>query len=164
MVGKTFFHVSRGRSERKNFRQFFFSKMFADFERKVSRPLEYFWSAGSSKQHFFCKRNFVTKNSFFASDWDNSENFLASDREFFAFLAKKVRRDFRISLFVSGRTFIEKFFFHKFSYFVNLFGHWGKIFQNFVLLCSAGPSKKQPMCPEVLCDEKQNVSVNGVFL
>ena len=58
--------------------------------------------------------------------------------------------------------------FTKFPTFMNLFGHWAKNVQSFVLLCStAGPSKKQPMCPEVVCDEKQNfsnVSKKGVFL
>ena len=57
--------------------------------------------------------------------------------------------------------------FTKFPTFMNLFGHWAKNFQSFVLLCSsAGPSKKQPMRPEVVCDEKQkvsNVSKKGVF-
>ena len=57
--------------------------------------------------------------------------------------------------------------FTKFPTFMNLFGHWAKNVQSFVLLCSpAGPSKKQPMCPEVVCDEKQkvsNVSKKGVF-
>ena len=57
--------------------------------------------------------------------------------------------------------------FTKFHTFMNLFGHWAKNFQSFVLLCSsAGPSKKQPMRPEVVCDEKQkvsNVSKKGVF-
>ena len=55
----------------------------------------------------------------------------------------------------------------KFPAFMNLFGHWAKNVQSFVLLCSsAGPSKKQPMCPEVVWDEKQNfsnVSKKGVF-
>ena len=56
--------------------------------------------------------------------------------------------------------------FTKFPTFMNLFGHWAKNVPNFVLLCSAGPSKKQPICPEVFCDEKQkvsNVSNKGVF-
>ena len=57
--------------------------------------------------------------------------------------------------------------FTKFPTFMNLFGHWAKKFQSFVLLCSStGPSKKQPICPEVVCDEKQkvsNVSKKGVF-
>ena len=50
---------------------------------------------------------------------------------------------------------------------MNLFGHWTKNAQSFALLCSStGPSKKQPICPEVVCDEKQkvsNVSKKGVF-
>ena len=58
--------------------------------------------------------------------------------------------------------------FTNFPTFMNLFGHWAKNVQSFVLLSSsAGPSKKQPMCPEVVCDEKQNfsnVSKKGVFL
>ena len=56
--------------------------------------------------------------------------------------------------------------FAKFPTFMNLFAHWAENVQNFVLRSSAGPSKKQPMCPEVHCDEKQNassVSKNGVF-
>ena len=56
--------------------------------------------------------------------------------------------------------------FTKFPTFMNLFGHWAKNVPNFVLLCSAGPSKKQPICQEVFCDEKQNVSnvsIKGVF-
>ena len=38
---------------------------------------------------------------------------------------------------------------------MNVFGHWAKKFQNLILLCSAGPSKKQPMCPEVLFDKEK---------
>ena len=56
--------------------------------------------------------------------------------------------------------------FTKFPTFMKLFGHWAKSVQNFILLCSAGPSKKQPISPEVLCDEKQKVSYvsnKGVF-
>ena len=48
----------------------------------------------------------------------------------------------------------KNYCFTKFPTLMNLFGHWAILFQNIVLLCSAGPSKKQPMCPEVLCDEK----------
>ena len=57
--------------------------------------------------------------------------------------------------------------FTKISTFMNLFGHWAQSVQSFVLLCSsAGPSKRQPMCPEVVCDEKQifsNVSRKRCF-
>ena len=39
-------------------------------------------------------------------------------------------------------NFLRKnFCFTKFPTFMNLFGHWAKNFQNFVPLCSAGPSK-----------------------
>ena len=55
----------------------------------------------------------------------------------------------------------------NFPTFMNLFGHWATNVQNVALFFSAGPSKKQPMSPEVLCDEKQNVSSvskKGVFV
>ena len=54
--------------------------------------------------------------------------------------------------------------FTKFPTFMNLFGHGLKTVQNFVLLCLAGPSKKQPLCPEVICDEKQNVGRKVFFI
>ena len=55
---------------------------------------------------------------------------------------------------MSGRFFCEKILVSQ-KFLLSFLGHWANNFQKFVLFCSVGPPKKQPMCPEVLCDEKK---------
>ena len=142
----------------KNFREIFFSKMFSDFERKVSRLLAYFWSAGPSKEEFFSARGTLWRGTLFPREWDNYIKFLASDREFFAFLAKKVRRDFRIELFVSGRNFLEKTFVSQIFLLWWIFSDTGRKF--FKTLCC---SVQQGHWKSNLCVRRYFVTKNKMF-
>ena len=62
---------------------------------------------------------------------------------------------------MSRRNFCEKTCVWQ-KFLLSILGHWANTFQNFVRFCSAGPSTKQPMCLEVLCDEKK-MSQRKVF-
>ena len=53
--------------------------------------------------------------------------------------------------------------FTKFPTFMNLFGHWAKTVQNFVLLCSAGPSKKATFVSRGNLWRKTKCWEEGVF-
>ena len=96
MVGNTFFHVSRGLSERTKFHHYFFEKGFRTLREKFPDLWRTFGWQGLQKKHFFLPEELCDEEQFFPSEWDNYINFLLSDREFFLFLAKKVGRDFRI--------------------------------------------------------------------
>ena len=64
---------------------------------------------------------------------------------------------------MSRRNFCEKTCVWQ-KFLLSILGHWANNFQNFVRFCSAGPSTKQPMCLEVLCDEKKCLRGRCFFL
>ena len=110
------------------------------------------------KRSIFSIRGTLRRGTIFASEWDNYEKFLASDREFFAFLAKKVRRDFRISLFVSGRTFIEKTFVSQIFLLWWIFPDTGrKIFKTLCCFVQQGHRKSN------ICVRRYFVTKNKMF-
>ena len=108
MVGNTFFHVSRGLSERKIFIKIFFSKKFSGLWEKSFQTFYVLLIGRALKLAFFLPEELCDAEQFFPSEWDNCTKSLTSDCEFFGFLAKKVSRDFKIKLLVSGWIFWEK--------------------------------------------------------
>ena len=97
LIGNTFFHVSRGLSERKNFHQYLFFKMFFGLWEKSFQNFDVLLIGRAFKvAFFFLPETLCDAEQFFPSERDNYKNFLTSDREFFGFLVKKVSRDFRI--------------------------------------------------------------------
>ena len=113
MVGNTFFHVSRGLSERKIFINLFFWKKFFGLWEKSCQTFDVLLIGRAFRIAFFLPEELCDAEQFFPSERDNYKKFLTSDREFFGFLVKKVSWDFRIYLIVSGWTFWEKPFFQQ---------------------------------------------------
>ena len=106
----------------------------------------------------FPVRGTLWRGTVFASEWDNYEKFLASDREFFAFLAKNVSRDFRIELFVSGRSFIEKTFVSQTFLLSWIFSDTGrKLFKTLCCFVQQGHRKSN------LCVRRYFVTKNKMF-
>ena len=66
LIGNTFFHVSRGLSERKNFHQYLFFKMFFGLWEKSFQNFDVLLIGRAFKvAFFFYQRPFVTRNNFF---------------------------------------------------------------------------------------------------
>ena len=167
MIGNTFFHVSRGLSERKKL-HFFLSKFFFGlWDQNFPDLWRTFDRQGLQNSVFFCQRNFVTRKNFFQVNEITIRKFLTSDRELFGFLAKKVSRLLEFNYSCSDELSEKNHLFHKLSYLHESFRTLGdKCSKRCPIFFGRAVEKKQPMSPEVLYDEKQNVSnvsEKGVF-
>ena len=151
------------------FKKLLFSDMFSDLVAKISDFCRTFFSravnitvylfrGGPWKEAFsFCQRNFVTRNNFLQVNEITIENFWPPTVSFLAFWRKRSAGILEFNYSCPEELSAKKLLFHKISYFHESFGTLGEQISKIVVHCLAGPLKKQPMCPEVLCDEKQNV-------
>ena len=106
-----------------------FFKMFSEFERKASRPLAHFWSAGPWKEAFlFCQRNFVTRNNFFQVIQITIENFWPPTVSFLDFWRKRLAGILKLNYSCQEELSAKKLLFHKISYFHESFGTLGEQF------------------------------------
>ena len=168
MVGNTFFHVSRGLSERKIFIKLFFWKKFFGPWEKSFQTFDVLLIDKAFKTAFFLPEELCDAEQFFFQVNDITiKKFWPPTVSFLDFWWKRLAGILEFNYSCPDELSEKIICFTKFPTFMNLFGHWAENVQSFVLLCSStGPSKKQPMCPEVVCDEKQkvsNVSTKGDF-
>ena len=148
----TFFHVSKGLPERKNFHQNFFQKAFRTLRKSFQTFGVLLIGRAFNRSISFCQRNFVTRNNCFQVNGRAIKNFWPPTVSFLEFWRRRLAGFLEFN-YSCQENFCEKTFVSQ-KFLLSLLGHWANNLQNFVLFCSAGPSKKQPMCPEVLCDEK----------
>ena len=89
MVGITFFHVSRGLSERKNFHQYFFQKAFRTLRKSFQTFGVLLIGRAFNRSNFFCQSNFVTRNNFIKVNGIAIKNFWPPTVSFLEFWRKR---------------------------------------------------------------------------
>ena len=150
----------------KKFSSIFFFKIFFGLWEKSFQTFGVLLIGRAFKIAFFLPEDLCDAEQFFPSEWDDYKKLWPSTVRFLDFWRKRLAGILEFNYSCPDEFSEKKNSFHKIFYFHESFRTLGEKCSNFVLLCSAGPSKKQPLCPEVVCDEKQkvsNVSKKGVF-
>ena len=126
MVGNTFFHVSRGHSEIKNFTNIFFQNSFRTLREKFPDLWGTFDWQGLQNSFFFCQGNFVTQNIFFQVNEMTIKKFSPPTVSFLDFWRKRLSGIVEFNSSCPDELFEKNHLFHKFSYFHESFRTLGE--------------------------------------
>ena len=126
MVGNTFFHVSRGLSERKCFIKFFFSKNFFGLWVKSFQTFDVLLIDRAFKIAFFCRRNFVKRNNFFQVNEITIKKFWPPTVSFLDFRWERLAGILEFNYSCPDELSEKNHLFHKISYFHESFRTLGE--------------------------------------
>ena len=126
LVGNTFFHESRGLSERKNFHQYFFFKNFFGLWEKSFQTFGVLLIDRAFKIAFFLPEDLCDAEQFFPSEWDDYKKLWPSTVRFLDFWRKRLAGILEFNYSRPDEFSEKKHLFHKISYFHESFRTLGE--------------------------------------
>ena len=131
MVGNTFFHVSRGLSERKNFHQYFLFKIFFGLWEKSFQTFGALLIGRAFKMAFFLPQDLCDAEQLFPSEWDDYKKFWPPNVRFLDFWRKSLAGILEFKYSCPDELSQKNHLFHRISYFHESFRTLGENCSNF---------------------------------